>query len=54
MGKLIFQVTDAFAEFERAMIKQRIDAGPCAGSESRHQVGSRRNVSHQTIDRLEH
>jgi DNA invertase Pin-like site-specific DNA recombinase len=39
MGKLIFQVTGAFAEFERAMIKQRIDAGPCAGSESRHQVG---------------
>jgi DNA invertase Pin-like site-specific DNA recombinase len=39
MGKLIFQVTGAFAKFERSMIKQRIDAGPCAGSEPRHQVG---------------
>jgi DNA invertase Pin-like site-specific DNA recombinase len=27
MGKLIFQVTGAFAEFERSMIKQRIHAG---------------------------
>jgi DNA invertase Pin-like site-specific DNA recombinase len=27
MGKLIFQVTGAFAEFERSMIQQRIHAG---------------------------
>jgi DNA invertase Pin-like site-specific DNA recombinase len=27
MGKLVFQVTGAFAEFERTMIKQRINAG---------------------------
>jgi DNA invertase Pin-like site-specific DNA recombinase len=27
MGKLIFQVTGAFAEFERSMIKQRINLG---------------------------
>ena len=27
MGKLVFQVTGAFAEFERSMIKQRIHAG---------------------------
>ena len=27
MGKLIFQVTGAFAEFERSMIRQRINAG---------------------------
>ena len=27
MGKLIFQITGAFAEFERSMIKQRIHAG---------------------------
>jgi DNA invertase Pin-like site-specific DNA recombinase len=26
-GKLIFQITGAFAEFERSMIKQRIHAG---------------------------
>jgi DNA invertase Pin-like site-specific DNA recombinase len=26
-GKLMFQVTGAFAEFERGMIKQRIHAG---------------------------
>jgi DNA invertase Pin-like site-specific DNA recombinase len=26
-GKLMFQVTGAFAEFERSMIKQRINAG---------------------------
>jgi DNA invertase Pin-like site-specific DNA recombinase len=27
-GKLMFEVTGAFAEFERAMIRQRIHAGP--------------------------
>ena len=27
MGKLLFQVTGAFAEFERAMIRQRVKAG---------------------------
>jgi DNA invertase Pin-like site-specific DNA recombinase len=27
MGKLVFQVTGAFAEFERSMIKQRVKAG---------------------------
>ena len=26
-GKLLFQVTDAFAEFERSMIQQRVNAG---------------------------
>jgi DNA invertase Pin-like site-specific DNA recombinase len=26
-GKLMFQVTGAFAEFERSMIRQRLDAG---------------------------
>jgi DNA invertase Pin-like site-specific DNA recombinase len=27
MGKLLFQVTGAFAEFERTMIRQRVNAG---------------------------
>ena len=27
MGKLVFQVTGAFAEFERSMIRQRVHAG---------------------------
>jgi DNA invertase Pin-like site-specific DNA recombinase len=27
MGKLVFQVTGAFAEFERGMIQQRVHAG---------------------------
>jgi DNA invertase Pin-like site-specific DNA recombinase len=27
MGKLLFQVTGAFAEFERSMIRQRVNAG---------------------------
>jgi DNA invertase Pin-like site-specific DNA recombinase len=27
MGKLLFQVTGAFAEFERSMIRQRVRAG---------------------------
>jgi DNA invertase Pin-like site-specific DNA recombinase len=27
MGKLVFQVAGAFAEFERTMIRQRVDAG---------------------------
>ena len=26
-GKLLFQITGAFAEFERSMIKQRVNAG---------------------------
>lgn len=28
-GKLLFQVTGAFAEFERSMIRQRVSAGLC-------------------------
>src|SRR5262249_12826166 len=31
MGKLVFQLTGAFAEFERAMIRQRIKTGPKPG-----------------------
>jgi len=27
MGKLLFQVTGAFGEFERTMIRQRVNAG---------------------------
>src|SRR4029453_18271320 len=27
MGKLLFQVTGAFSEFERSMIRQRVNAG---------------------------
>jgi DNA invertase Pin-like site-specific DNA recombinase len=27
MGKLVFQVTGAFAEFERSLIRQRVHAG---------------------------
>jgi DNA invertase Pin-like site-specific DNA recombinase len=27
MGKLVFQLTGAFAEFERTMIRQRVKAG---------------------------
>jgi DNA invertase Pin-like site-specific DNA recombinase len=27
MGKLVFQITGAVAEFERAMIRQRVKAG---------------------------
>jgi DNA invertase Pin-like site-specific DNA recombinase len=27
MGKLMFQVTGAFTEFERSMIRQRVNAG---------------------------
>jgi DNA invertase Pin-like site-specific DNA recombinase len=27
MGKLVFQVTGAFAKFERSLIRQRINAG---------------------------
>src|SRR5215831_20894810 len=27
MGRLLFQVTGAFAEFERSMIRQRVQAG---------------------------
>jgi DNA invertase Pin-like site-specific DNA recombinase len=33
-GRLMFQVTGAFAEFERSMIRQRINAGPAPCSAS--------------------
>ena len=34
--RLIFQVTGAFAEFERAMIKQRVGAGLKVVEQARH------------------
>src|SRR4029079_1350517 len=38
-GKLMFQVTGAFAEFERSMIKQRINAGLKRAVEQGKQLG---------------
>jgi DNA invertase Pin-like site-specific DNA recombinase len=39
MGKLIFQVCGAFAEFERAMIQQRIHAGLARAKKAGKQLG---------------
>jgi DNA invertase Pin-like site-specific DNA recombinase len=39
MGKLIFQVCGAFAEFERAMIQQRIHAGLTRAKMAGKQLG---------------
>jgi DNA invertase Pin-like site-specific DNA recombinase len=38
-GKLMFQVTGAFAEFERSMIRQRINAGLKRAVEQGKQLG---------------
>ena len=38
-GRLMFQVTGAFAEFERSMIKQRINAGLKRAVEQGKQLG---------------
>jgi DNA invertase Pin-like site-specific DNA recombinase len=38
-GRLMFQVTGAFAEFERGMIKQRINAGLKRAVEAGKQLG---------------
>ena len=38
-GRLMFQVTGAFAEFERSMIKQRINAGLKRAAERGNQLG---------------
>lgn len=38
-GKLMFQVTGAFAEFERSMIRQRINAGLRRAVEAAKQLG---------------
>jgi DNA invertase Pin-like site-specific DNA recombinase len=42
MGKLMFQVTGAFAEFERGMIRQRIHAGLKRAIETGKTLGRRR------------
>jgi DNA invertase Pin-like site-specific DNA recombinase len=42
MGKLIFQITGAFAEFERSMIRQRIHAGPQRASKAGKVLGRAR------------
>src|SRR5215472_15279473 len=39
MGKLMFQVTGAFAEFERSMIRQRVYAGLKRAVEAGRQLG---------------
>ena len=38
-GKLMFQVTGAFAEFERSMIRQRVNAGLKRAVEQGKQLG---------------
>ena len=42
-GKLMFQVTGAFAEFERSMIRQRVNAGLKRAVEAGKQLGRPRN-----------
>jgi DNA invertase Pin-like site-specific DNA recombinase len=45
MGKLMFQVTGAFAEFERGMIRQRIHAGLKRAVEAGKILGRPRRIS---------
>jgi DNA invertase Pin-like site-specific DNA recombinase len=42
MGKLIFQITGAFAEFERSMIRQRIHAGLTRAKKAGKRLGRAR------------
>jgi DNA invertase Pin-like site-specific DNA recombinase len=42
-GKLLFQVTGAFAEFERSMIRERINAGLARAKAAGKQLGRPRN-----------
>jgi DNA invertase Pin-like site-specific DNA recombinase len=64
-GKLLFQITGAFAEFERTMIQQRVNAGlararaqgkrlgrPRIDPNDRHRVGWCGNVHLQSVHRL--
>jgi DNA invertase Pin-like site-specific DNA recombinase len=51
-GRLMFQVTGAFAEFERSMIKQRINAGLQRAVEQGKQLG-RPRISPETEKRIQ-
>jgi DNA invertase Pin-like site-specific DNA recombinase len=44
-GKLMFQITGAFAEFERSMIRQRVRAGLKRAVEAGKQLGPRSTSS---------
>jgi len=45
MGKLIFNINSAYAEFERDIIRDRVKAGVKAKSEKTNGVWGRRNVA---------
>ncbi len=51
MGKLVFQVTGAFAEFERGMIRQRIHAGLKLARAAGKQLG-RARIPAELEDRI--
>ena len=51
MGKLVFQVTGAFAEFERGMIRQRIHAGLKRARAAGKQLG-RARIPAELEDRI--
>lgn len=49
MGKLIFQVTGAFAEFERSMIVERINAGLSRARLEGKKLGRRPSIAAETV-----
>jgi DNA invertase Pin-like site-specific DNA recombinase len=53
MGKLMFQVTGAFAEFERSMIRQRVNAGLKHAVEAGKVLG-RPRISDKLEKRIKH
>jgi DNA invertase Pin-like site-specific DNA recombinase len=53
MGKLMFQVTGAFAEFERSMIRQRVHAGLKRAVEAGKTLG-RPRISDKLEKRIQH
>ena len=53
-GKMMFQMTACFVEFERSMIRQRVIAGQQrAKSEGKH-IGRKTNVNEGTVNAVQH
>jgi DNA invertase Pin-like site-specific DNA recombinase len=50
-GRLLFQITGAFAEFERSMIRSRVNAGLARAKAQGKRLG-RRPVSAEVVERI--
>src|SRR5260370_35906044 len=50
-GRLLFQITGAFAEFERSIIRSRVNLG-LARARAQGKLLGRRPVSHDVVERI--